>query len=412
MYRNNFIVYFLGYLIQSFTITSLLFYTQYYIARVTADPQILNFLNLMIAIMMIVMFISKPVLAIISDLFKFKAYFSRKSFLFIGYLGFLPTFVLTIIFYKQIVLAIACSFGVLIFLSFIDVAIDGNIIDSSNNSRSLNIKIVLTLSGYSAGVLLSSLMLIEFAFYGGMNFQIILVTLIGVISLFLFDGRIANGSDLKDKNSSVKKPWFFPSAKYVKLFIITAIGLFLYSLVELINDNRNLIYFVNFSLTSKEYAIISLLTYIFNILGYAGALITAGIFNKPKRSLFALIPILVVINIILNANLGFGIIGIHFVLTLLISVLGGFILVFLTSLMMDFSKDKMSFKFQTLNIIGSVTYFLLHPVGNIWLSSLGLYLLSSTVIGIFSLLILIPIIIIELKPETIIFSINEIDDDI
>jgi len=42
MYRNNFIVYFLGYLIQSYTITSLLFYTRYYISEVTADPQIHN----------------------------------------------------------------------------------------------------------------------------------------------------------------------------------------------------------------------------------------------------------------------------------------------------------------------------------------------------------------------------------
>ena len=65
----------LGYLIQSYTITSLLFYTRYYIAKVTTDPQIHNLLNLMIAIMMIVMFISKPILAIISDLFKFKGWF-------------------------------------------------------------------------------------------------------------------------------------------------------------------------------------------------------------------------------------------------------------------------------------------------------------------------------------------------
>lgn len=99
------------------------------------------------------------------------------------------------------------------------------------------------------------------------------------------------------------------------------------------------------------------------------------------------------------------------VLTQLISALGGFILVFLTSLMMDFSKDKMSFKFQILNIIGSVSLLLLHPVGYIWFSSLGLYLLSSIIMGIFALLILIPIKIVELEPETIKISINEIDDD-
>ena len=89
------------------------------------------------------------------------------------------------------------------------------------------------------------------------------------------------------------------------------------------------------------------------------------------------------------------------ILTSLIAALGGFILVFLTSLMMDFSKDKMSFKFQTLNIIGSVSFLLLHPLGNLWFSSLGLYLFSSIIIGIFALLILIPIKIVELESETI-----------
>jgi len=408
MYKNNYIVYFLGYLFQSFTIYTLFSYLSWYITIETATNQLLYFLRLIAALISLIMFISKPFIAIISDLVKLKIFMGRKFFLFIGYLGFLPNFVLTVIFYKNIALSVIFSLLYLIFLSFIDVAIDGNIIDSSSTSRSINLKIIISLSGYSGGILLYQLIPFIIRLFPRnleinylMLFQVILFILIAVFSLLLFDGRIAKDFNLKNRNLSEKKPLFFSSARYVKLFSIMALGLFLYSLRDIFNDTSYIINYAHFFLNVLQFHNISILLPIFSIFGYLGALIAVTIIKKPKRLLYILIPILVFANVLLIANLRIGIFRDHMILTQLISMLGGFILVILTSLMMDFSKDKMSFKFQILNIVGPVSYILLVPYGNIWFSSLELYLFSSIIIGIFVVLSLIPIKFVELEHDTI-----------
>ena len=139
----------------------------------------------------------------------------------------------------------------------------------------LNLKIIISLSGYSGGILLYQLIPFIIRLFPRnleinylMLFQVILFILIAVFSLLLFDGRIAKDFNLKNRNLSEKKPLFFSSARYVKLFSIMALGLFLYSLRDIFNDTSYIINYAHFFLNVLQFHNISILLPIFSIFGY------------------------------------------------------------------------------------------------------------------------------------------------
>lgn len=396
MYKNNYFAYFFGYLIQNIAIYSLPSVLLPFVA--SFNIYLMMSVNTLIAMSRLIMYFLKPTFAFISDLFKSKIYLSRKSFLFVGFLGYILTYFLIIIYFSTLPLFILLFTLSLISISFIDIAIDGKILDTSSRIQKRTLKIVIGLSGYTIGSFILPVVFIIIAaleihlneIYWYLYIQLAFFIIIGVVSLLLFDGINRNEMGVKKIFSAERKKFFFPNKSYALLFVIMAIGIFLYFLIDIPSLFISIILY-SFGYRAIEVGFILTLSYIFNILGYIGAIIVVWKLKKLKRVLYVNIPILAIITILLSLELISQNFWLYLVLTQVAAFLGGTTLVILTSFMMDFSKHGMSFKFQILNSIGPVSYNLLIQSAHFFYGSLELSIISSIIIGMFVALSLIPL---------------------
>lgn len=346
---------------------------------------------------------SKPLFAIFSDVKEEKENKKpkRKAYIMFGSLGLIVSF-----FFMIISIPAMIAFGIFwsanfFALSIIDIAIDGNIIDTSPDNQSKEKKVTLVNIGNVFGNVFSSLLyLLLISPDNNLNewslfLYIEMFSLIPLIflSLWIVEGSVEK-KQIEDEEEDVGLRKIDDSYFWYN-FVLMALFVFLYFSEELVNYSSENWILYQYGQGGLDIWVIGLM--IGPFIAVVGYLAKSTLLKKTDR-----IKLLIVCMIF---------IGIDDILTPFIGLWGIFILsafmliprsisyITFISLMMDFSKDKRSYKFQILAamaVVGKVVFIPLGTLvsGLIGLENTGILLL---IIGILIFCSIIPIVLMKMK---------------
>ncbi len=357
-------------------------------------------------------FLIKPIFALLSDKTYEKTgqHPKRKIYIFSGSIGLFISFLLMII-SIQIMIIFGIFWCINYFcISIIDVAIDGDIIDTSPNIQTKKRKIVLIQIGNSLGNILAylSYILIINNIYNInewnnlFTFQLITLFPLIILSYFIYNKTINEGNrqeSLEEKGIkqeiSKKKSMKTLDQSYLKLsFICISVFLFLFFSEALVQVPYEPWLVERFGQEGFEIFLIFLIFAPFiNIIGYLLINITLKYSDRKKILYFSIIIVGLFDMCIPLMDLWTLIILGMFVL-----IPNAIAYIAFISLMMEFAGNKFSYKYQMLALMIIISMLIFGPLGTFLSGFIDTGILF-VIVGILTLSSIIPILFIKMQKE-------------
>lgn len=357
-------------------------------------------------------FLIKPIFALISDktFEKTGQHPKRKIYIFLGSIGLFISFLLMII-SIQIMIIFGIFWSINYFcISIIDVAIDGDIIDTSPNIQTKKRKIVLIQIGNSLGNILAylSYILIINNIYNInewnnlFTFQLITLFPLIILSYFIYNKTINEGNrqeSLEEKGIkqeiSKKKSMKTLDQSYLKLsFICISVFLLLFFSEALVQVPYEPWLVERFGQEGFEIFLFFLIFAPFiNIIGYLLINIALKYSNRKKILYFSIIIVGLFDMCIPLMDLWTLIILGMFVL-----IPNAIAYIAFVSLMMEFAGNKFSYKYQMLALMVIISMLIFGPLGTFLSGFIDTGILL-VVVGILTLSSIIPIQFIKMQKE-------------
>ncbi len=395
--KFNYIIYFFGYFVQGLLLVCFNTYLPILLITVLGIPeseiafaQLLSYLA----------FFTKPIFALISDKTRKKEgkQINRRFFVFSGSIGLFISFLFMIV-SIQLMIIFGIFWSVNYFcMSLIDVAIDGNIIDTSPNVRSKEKKITIIQIGNSAGNITAYILyLILITNINNLNewnvfltFQLFSLIPLIAISYFMYEEVVEKEKEKESiKEKSVRKL----TDSGIKIsYICMAIFLILFYSEALIE-----IPFEPWLVSRwgqegfKIYSFLMIFSPFLYIIGY---LLKNTVFKYSDRKKILYISLI---------SVGFFDMFIplmdFWLFIILVSILiipTAMAYICFVSIMMEFAGDKYSFKFQILAAMVIISKLLFGPMGTLLSGFLDINILL-VIAGILIISSIIPIFFIKME---------------
>jgi len=345
-------------------------------------------------------FFAKPIFALISDKARKDEgkQINRRLFIFSGGIGLFTSFLFMIV-SIQLMIIFGIFWSVNYFcMSIIDVAIDGNIIDTSPNVRSREKKITIIQIGNSAGNISAYILyLIYITNIANLNewnnfliFQLFsLIPLIG-ISMFMYEAVVKReqerepikGETVRKLSSSRRKTSFGCMALFLILFYSEA-------LVEIPFEPWLVSRWGQEGF--KMYSFLLIFAPFLFIIGY---LLKNTVFKYSDRKKILYISLISIG--LFNMLIPLIDFWIFIILASIIIIPTAMAYICFVSIMMEFAGDKYSYKFQILAAMVIISKLLFGPMGTFLSGILDVNILLI-IVGILVLSSIIPIYLIKME---------------
>lgn len=386
MYKNNRLVYFLGYLVFGLISISSLEYINLYNYIDVPDFEIFFFFDVIYPSIIVVSLLMKPLVAYLSDnqLIPTKVLKGRRGIFRLGSLGVIGFFALMVCSTRSFGLFVFSWSFLHVFLSITLVAIDGSIIDSASSYSDRASLISISLSGTAIGVYLYYF--IDFIIYWSQllrfqKFNLLLLSHLIFIVLFLIMSFLMFK---KEDHVLFKEKYSIQGERFewnqtLNSFLLMALFLTMFSFKEPIIEFTSVYDLIIFPYDFRELNI--LLIPSFNIIGYAiGYIIVSKI--EPRKMINVLVPIFGMFIVFLVISLGLESAILYLALHQIVAFLEGLILVMLINYMMIFSEDNKSYRFQILNIIAPLVLLFFSDFTVMIFDPFESFLIYSLIFGI------------------------------
>lgn len=357
-------------------------------------------------------FLIKPIFALLSDKTYEKTgqHPKRKIYIFSGSIGLFISFLLMII-SIQIMIIFGIFWCINYFcISIIDVAIDGDIIDTSPNIQTKKRKIVLIQIGNSLGNILAylSYILIINNIYNInewnnlFTFQLITLFPLIILSYFIYNKTINEGNrqeSLEEKGIkqeiSKKKSMKTLDQSYLKLsFICISVFLFLFFSEALVQVPYEPWLVERFGQEGFEIFLIFLIFAPFiNIIGYL--LINIALKYKDRKKILYFSIIIVGL---LDMCIPLMDLWTLIILGMFVLIPNAIAYIAFISLMMEFAGNKFSYKYQMLALMIIISMLIFGPLGTFLSGFIDTGILL-VIVGILTLSSIIPILFIKMQKE-------------
>jgi len=406
MKRVNSLIYLFGYLVQGLLLVFFNTFLPVLLITVLGIPELeIAFAQLI----SYTAFLIKPIFALLSDKTYEKTgqHPKRKIFIFSGSIGLFISFLLMIT-SIQIMIIFGIFWSINYFcISIIDVAIDGDIIDTSPNIQMKKRKIVLIQIGNSLGNILAylSYILIINNIYNIndwnnlFTFQLFALFPLIILSYFMYDKSINNGNiqeNFEDKNIrqdiSKKKSIKTLDESYLKRnFICISIFLIFFFSEALVQVPYEPWLVERFGQESFEiFSFFLIFAPFITIIGYLLINIALKYSDRKKILYFSIIVVGLFDMCIPLMN-----IWILIILGMFVIIPNAIAYISFISLMMEFAGNKFSYKYQILALMVIISTIIFGPLGT-FLSGFVDTGILLVIVGILTLSSIIPIFFIKI----------------
>ncbi len=345
-------------------------------------------------------FFTKPVFALISDKARKNEgkQINRRLFIFSGGIGLFTSFLFMIV-SIQLMIIFGIFWSVNYFcMAIIDVAIDGNIIDTSPNVRSKEKKITIIQIGNSAGNISAYILyLVYITNITNLNewnnfliFQLFsLIPLIG-ISMFMYEAVVKREQEREPiKGETVRK---LSSSRKKTSFACMSIFLFLFyseALVEIPFEP-----WLVSRLGQEGFKMYSVFLIFAPFLFIIGYLLKNTVFKYSDRKKILYISLISIG--LFNMLIPLMDFWIFIILASIIIIPTAMAYICFISIMMEFAGDKYSYKFQILAAMVIISKLLFGPLGTLLSGFLNLSILL-VIVGTLIISSIIPIYLIKME---------------
>lgn len=407
MKRLNNLIYLFGYLVQGLLLVFFNTFLPVLLITVLGIPESeIAFAQLI----SYAAFLIKPIFALLSDKTYEKTgqHPKRKTYIFLGSIGLFISFLLMIISIQIMIL-----FGIFwsinyFFISIIDVAIDGNIIDTSPNIQTKKRKIVLIQIGNSLGNVLAylSYILIINNIYNIndwnnlFTFQLITLFPLIILSYFIYNKTINEGNRQESLEEEGVKQKIYKKISiktldqsHLKLsFICISAFLILFFSEALVQVPYEPWLVGRFGQEGFEiFSFFLIFAPFINIIGYLLINIALKYSDRKKILYFSIIVVGIFDMCIPLMDLWTLIILGMFVL-----IPNAIAYIAFVSLMMEFAGNKFSYKYQILALMVIISMLIFGPLGTFLSGFIDTGILL-VIVGILTLSSIIPIIFIKMQ---------------